>query len=639
MSEYFNDSNGGCWAGTTVTAENTLGNAINNASEKDILFAINNSKNAEHMFYQCNFSGDATAYSGTPPGLYKSVGACTIPGNKYFCDYNNTWSNASAYGYQYSSSGSDGYNIYSLSSPFAAIQRGNHSYIPSLQGTHGKGTDLSEWNSTKYASLSDSSCCPDNFCWNGTQCVDGRIGGQTDASLPRYIPQDFLYTLKGQSDTSDYAIACVMGNWTKIERKFTPHSDNIDVSPYSGYCWSDSQCYYEDSSSGNKMCYNNGSIVPMNANNPNGELTDFYCDNGNWSSRTKLLADTLYQIGNSKLKGADGFSILCDDINNQKTLNSNNRLMLSDSPPIELKDAAVNTMENELPSSASKRSLCVLTVDNWDKVSGTGGIKGMFGDFNDNVIIGVPLKKGWEDLSGTNFSGINLYECSENPRTTILAGGNIYTPCDADWPLKITDSAGKDHDIYLYYNNFTKTIIFSQKSFNSPGTLSLMDKFTGWIKSILGIAEERDKIDLYKSLMHANNTAFNFSNMLYNHIYYYTNADSTKEITGIKEYKYAKSNYKIDGTQDKKYRNFIYINYKGFNNPPLCTTFNETTSEPLDITQYFPIVTTTGTGGSSKHSYITCTADNSSVMMELNPEDPNYDKNNYWPDFTSRIRP
>jgi len=133
-------------------------------------------------------------------------------------------------------------------------------------------------------------CCPDNQCWDGTNCKN---------SGEYYSLQDKGYRCQGTP-----AI------WTEV-----PLRRNWDAKS-TGFCLQDSQCLVSNAFN---EAYNN---IPdrywselTNANKPKcinntQYIADHYCNMGTWSSRTRLVSNQLLAVALDR--SPSNFSIYCD---------------------------------------------------------------------------------------------------------------------------------------------------------------------------------------------------------------------------------------------------------------------------------------------------------------------------------------
>ena len=142
------------------------------------------------------------------------------------------------------------------------------------------GKDKSHFSTSPLENAAQKSeCCAAMECWSGEKCVEN----QKDNPLAPLLGDGYK---------------CIDGNWKKLPKKCSPDENAC------GYCGEESQCLLNPlSQSISSRCINSGEYSG-----------DDYCDNGQWSTRTKLL--TLMLLG---LKTQD-YVLFCDD--KQNTLNN-----------------------------------------------------------------------------------------------------------------------------------------------------------------------------------------------------------------------------------------------------------------------------------------------------------------------------
>ncbi len=525
------------------------------------LFSTSSQTNAhiaEAGYYEYNYCcGVSSGVSLTlaPLNLYSSPavitkGACEIEGN-HVCDNGNNWREMTQDDLYTTVNGVKKMNV-------------SKTYTDSISMNN---------------DTSPIGCCAVNHCWNGTSCVNGLVN--FSQQFNNAIPDSEVYE-KGIINKTDFGVVCSLGNWNISEKKYSPFHD------HSGYCPLDSQCFYADSNGNNRKCYFNGAIV----NDTLATLSDFMCSSGNWTSRTKLLADALYNVNTN----GKPYSIFCDDMDVQKSINQ--FLLNQSDTSIDISNYAASYNEG----SNSEKSICVLSID--------GNSNGVFGDStDDNVIIGIGLSKDWK----TDPSAFNLNFGLCNPNTF----NNNYVTCQTS-----------DFKNKFYYNNATNSILFSMKTISFKNSNNALTLVFNWIKSFLGFKNQFSSNSAftgskkYEALLHAVNSSFKSSDILSNHMYYYTDSKNpSKEIFGIKEYKFDTSS-----SISNYYNYFIYVNYKGYN---LSLCDRDPVSGDYKLQK--------GLSGASSSTKLTCSVDNSTVMMILDPADTNT-HNDYWADFTARVR-
>jgi hypothetical protein len=224
----------------------------------------------------------------------------------------------------------------------------NHDYCDILQDTTQSGVNaVCSYTETWMATHDDEfvlssigwtnsvaqqfECCPINSCWDGSACIENQAD---DSSQPVY---------------ENYR--CINGQWQESEIKY-----NWDKS-LSGFCPSDQQCLVD--SMGN----------PENNNNPETFFTDppmciddgqfigpYYCDNGNWTTRTKLIALQLLELANSE--SPTDYTLFCDNF--KDTLNHYNYPSLS-GPITDYIGGSCYIDKVEIPCV---NEFCVLLYDN-----------------------------------------------------------------------------------------------------------------------------------------------------------------------------------------------------------------------------------------------------------------------------------
>lgn len=121
-------------------------------------------------------------------------------------------------------------------------------------------------------------CCPEDYCWNGYACVE-------EMSNLTFLSEHI-------SEGRDYR--CIKGKWEYLPLKWDWNNQ------YWGFCSHQNECFV---SSFGKNYYTandfyNGDY-PL-CINYSEYIFDHYCQEGNWGSRTQLLADELMNISSNK---------------------------------------------------------------------------------------------------------------------------------------------------------------------------------------------------------------------------------------------------------------------------------------------------------------------------------------------------
>lgn len=118
-----------------------------------------------------------------------------------------------------------------------------------------------------------AACCPRDYCWNGYSCVEPMVPG--------------TYLIEHVGDGQDYR--CVAGEWTAAPIKKDWFQDKW------GFCSNEKQCFVVPSEDATAdATYENfvDGEIPSCINDKE-YIYDHYCDQGNWTTRTKFVAKEL----------------------------------------------------------------------------------------------------------------------------------------------------------------------------------------------------------------------------------------------------------------------------------------------------------------------------------------------------------
>ncbi len=237
-------------------------------------------------------------------------------------------------------------------------------------------------------------CCAQGECWDGSSCVENQKANPLAQPI-------------GNNSR------CIDGEWTESELRVTFYGGA------SGYCPKKTQClaniFGKDIES---QCFESGQY-----------FDDNYCEDGEWSTRTKLLALKLL-----KLKSGD-FTLFCD--NKENTLN--NLQYLTDS----------NEVVANILTNLKTNNFCVLK---------TGS----------KIIAATSINKNLEEIPESSLNIFGVTSCDD-----ALIDNGQYHSCDA------TNKA--------WFNMRLKSFIYSQSSITVPSEQEIsFDEFLGNpIKSII----------------------------------------------------------------------------------------------------------------------------------------------------------
>jgi len=239
-------------------------------------------------------------------------------------------------------------------------------------------------------------CCQIDKCWNGTTCV----GNQRNEI----------------SSEPFQGFRCIDGDWSRSTLLFTP--DGRD----NGFCPDPDQCLFDingdsqdnNNPDGRPQCISNGQFK-----------NDDYCENGNWTSRTKFVALQFIQIA-----GANDHIILCDTAEN--TLNNLNYQIQGQ-------------LALTLVTSDKTNNFCTLII-------------------NDDVLIGTSFNKPITDPDIISFlQSIGVDNCN----TAALNTDGQYHPCNNN---------------KAWYNLRLNSIIYSDETFNI-GPANFFEIFINFLRN------------------------------------------------------------------------------------------------------------------------------------------------------------
>ncbi|MBI2656378.1 hypothetical protein HYX03_01410, partial [Candidatus Woesearchaeota archaeon] len=230
-------------------------------------------------------------------------------------------------------------------------------------------------------------CCSQNECWGGNSCIENQKAN------PLAQPINGL--------------RCIDGLWQNSTLKQT--SDGTT----SGYCPSNAQCllsvFGKDESS---QCIESGNYIDDN-----------YCENGGWSSRTKLLALQLL-----KLKSGD-FMLFCD--NRENTLN--NLQYLTES----------NEIVSNVLTNLKTNNFCILK---------TGS----------KVVAAASINKNLEDVPSSSLNIFGVANCNDG-----LIDDGQYHSCD--------------YSNKVWFNKRLKSFIYSRDIITVPPEQDQITSFEEFI--------------------------------------------------------------------------------------------------------------------------------------------------------------
>ncbi|GIU69347.1 MAG: hypothetical protein KatS3mg002_0583 [Candidatus Woesearchaeota archaeon] len=150
---------------------------------------------------------------------------------------------------------------------------------------------------------SSSGCCPDNYCWDGSECVIADYWNASnksniwsplniDSLLNKHLNSSLKWLSRGyRCSVDDSGLA----NWVPAEIKYDWNYEQ------SGYCIRESDCFVNHSfinyENGGSSCIKDGEVISEAFDLGKG---GHYCYNGTWTTKTSLIANLLENITSGK---------------------------------------------------------------------------------------------------------------------------------------------------------------------------------------------------------------------------------------------------------------------------------------------------------------------------------------------------
>lgn len=202
--------------------------------------------------------------------------------NIYLYDSNGTETSQSTTSSLSFSSGSNTYAIIEVTGSCEF-------YGPMVQLVDDMGAQEYDYDDD-YKYRKGAACCPEDMCWNGYICVNNMA------------PYTFMTETSGEVE-----YRCIDGQWTHMDPKYDWNFDEY------GFCTTEDQCFVTSSLSegadpdATPSDFYEGSYPTCI--NSSDYILDHYCEDGEWSSRTKYLATKLLNYAESQ-----DYQLYCADL-------------------------------------------------------------------------------------------------------------------------------------------------------------------------------------------------------------------------------------------------------------------------------------------------------------------------------------
>lgn len=366
-------------------------------------------------------------------------------------------------------------------------------------------TTTREDGNPKLKDLPKYDCCPRTRCWNGTVCINS-----TEEAYR--INQSIYASIQASTADPDKAYICVEGgqdssaNWTE----FTGYKSTWDMH-YEGVCSKKSQCLVEKA--GNPSLHDPADYFSATAPSTMPKciddqeyIEDHYCNNGNWTTRTKLVAEHL-----AENIGSGDYSLFCDTPKN--ALNKIDYTMGN------------NYVKNYFSDGTSTiiNNFCVLKTA-------------------DKLIFGTSLNKNIEETGFPDIIGV-----SASSKASYCASGTT------DGAFTICSNSG---NWKVYYDKAKQLLIFTKDTFTTIQPSQTFEKRYGINDIIIHIRD----LTTYPS-QYSNNDA-TFYNATHDYSTIYSMKKGAKSAIAFKE-----SNHLMQKGWSAEY---MAAKYVGFQNADVC---------------------------------------------------------------------
>jgi len=133
-----------------------------------------------------------------------------------------------------------------------------------------------------------SECCAPGDCWDGKVCVQNQLISAEDKTTEGF-----------RCINGSWSVQPLKFNWDRFKRGFCPVESQCLVDPLGRFENNGKPELFFNGSSQGPQCIDDGQYV-----------LDYYCDKGNWTTRSKLVGLQLADVGKRLAQG--NFAMYCD---------------------------------------------------------------------------------------------------------------------------------------------------------------------------------------------------------------------------------------------------------------------------------------------------------------------------------------
>jgi len=429
-----------------------------------------------------------------------------------------------------------------------------------------------------YDARKSRACCPQDYCWNGYACIE-----------PMNSFADYSKVAEHVSGGRDYR--CIDGQWKYLPLKW-------DWNAYDwGFCSTEKECFVKkDGNPENtpKTFQEEGKALLCIQSNE--YILDHYCEEGNWTSRTKFLAPKLLEVAET-----DDYILYCDNYR---------QAMLEYDYGVENKlggeagySAGKEAEEGQLLPTETKEAF-PLCFEGLNKPEFSGLVEDKDNSCVNNVCVlkfkdAGAFKTAFATTLNQNISGEDSFLITLNiPQEEIKNVCNLdseesFVECDL---TKISNVPGS-----LWYSKKLNAIIYSKEGISLDP--SLWKKITDWFKDLFGMESELSESAKFLG------QAKNFRDL-------YLLKKDTKQVRALKEL-----------FTDKK---MLIAEYENFQTP-IC--------DYVDIYKDLPPLPELNVEtleSLSQMEKLSCTSNGTKQKIEITGEPDALDF--FWPQLTGKLR-
>ncbi len=320
-------------------------------------------------------------------------------------------------------------------------------YQPMLQVVDDVGPtsyyEITRLNDNSDDARAGIACCPQNYCWNGYACVAPMT--------------EFTYTYMAEHIEEGRDYRCVDGNW-----EYLPVQHDWNEQGW-GFCQTEEQCFVTQEGNSENSAEDFYAENYPNCINDGEYIFDNYCNDGNWTSRTKFIAQKLLEVAGEE------YLLYCTDyrdalISTQNTGGDRDQPFLGgpegpfvlqeqqrlDAPPGEAEEVF-----NCFPFSAGSVGDILIGREDNTCINNVCVLRKANGDTS----FATTLNKELDSV----HSFLGAFDVPSDSRSSVCPDAGTFARCDL---------SGLDIEGDLWYSSDLQAVVYSKDGINlNPGIL------------------------------------------------------------------------------------------------------------------------------------------------------------------------